>query len=265
MARTKGVITKWKDEKKFGFIAPVKGAEIYFHINSFIWQSRLPEVGDVVTFEIVCNHEGKSKAIKLLFPGEKNPGKIDLMTDVFFVFFSISFLISTFILFHFSYLPLLIFGIYIFFSLITFIRYFIDKSAAKSNEWRTSEKSLHTLSLIGGWPGALIAQRIFHHKSRKRSFQIIFWVTVIANIFLTSLTIFPISKKIGDSFPQSYAIEYNNILNNFKNKFTKSNVLNENKNKSAIYSWTNKDGRKIYSNVGFPKDQPYKDGKVEWH
>jgi uncharacterized membrane protein YsdA (DUF1294 family) len=50
--------------------------------------------------------------------------------------------------------------------------------------WRTSESMLFGLALIGGWPGALIAQRHFHHKTLKSSFQTVFWVVVVLNIGL---------------------------------------------------------------------------------
>jgi uncharacterized membrane protein YsdA (DUF1294 family) len=59
--------------------------------------------------------------------------------------------------------------------------YAADKSAAQTGSWRVQERTLHLLALVGGWPGALIAQRIFHHKSRKASFQVIFWTTVAVN------------------------------------------------------------------------------------
>jgi uncharacterized membrane protein YsdA (DUF1294 family) len=69
-------------------------------------------------------------------------------------------------------------------NLITLIVYYLDKSAAKNNSWRTPEKTLHILALLGGWPGALLAQRLFRHKSKKTSFQGVFWLTVILNCTL---------------------------------------------------------------------------------
>jgi uncharacterized membrane protein YsdA (DUF1294 family) len=60
--------------------------------------------------------------------------------------------------------------------------YAIDKSAAKAGRWRVSESTLHTLSLIGGWPGTLVAQQVLRHKSNKASFRSAFWVTVAANV-----------------------------------------------------------------------------------
>jgi len=41
---------------------------------------------------------------------------------------------------------------------------------------------LHLLSLLGGWPGALIGQGLFRHKTSKQSFQFMFWLTVAINI-----------------------------------------------------------------------------------
>ena len=35
--------------------------------------------------------------------------------------------------------------------------------------------------LLGGWPGALIAQQTLRHKSRKASFRAVFWLTVLVN------------------------------------------------------------------------------------
>ncbi len=66
-------------------------------------------------------------------------------------------------------------------SVATVLAYGVDKSAAESDRWRVKEGTLHMLALVGGWPGALIAQRVFRHKSRKRSFQAGFMVTVALN------------------------------------------------------------------------------------
>jgi uncharacterized membrane protein YsdA (DUF1294 family) len=44
------------------------------------------------------------------------------------------------------------------------------------------ENSLHLVSLCGGWPGALIAQQQFRHKTVKRLFQAVFWIAVALNL-----------------------------------------------------------------------------------
>lgn len=83
-----------------------------------------------------------------------------------------------------GHLPLAVVGVYIVASTITFFAYYLDKIAAKNNRWRTQEKSLHLLALLGGWPGAWLAQRTLRHKSRKPAFLTIFWITVFINCLL---------------------------------------------------------------------------------
>ncbi|RXK56769.1 DUF1294 domain-containing protein [Oleiharenicola lentus] len=63
-------------------------------------------------------------------------------------------------------------------SLITFVAYWHDKRSAQAQGWRTPEGILHLLELLGGWPGALIAQRWFRHKTVKVSYQVVFWLIV---------------------------------------------------------------------------------------
>ena len=76
----------------------------------------------------------------------------------------------------------LVAGAYLITSLTCFVAYAIDKSAARNGSWRTPERSLLLLGLVGGWPGALLAQQWLRHKTAKRSFRQMFWVTVVANI-----------------------------------------------------------------------------------
>ena len=67
-------------------------------------------------------------------------------------------------------------------SLTCFVAYAIDKSAARSGNWRTPESTLLILGLVGGWPGALVAQQWLRHKSSKPSFQRKFQLTVALNL-----------------------------------------------------------------------------------
>lgn len=63
-------------------------------------------------------------------------------------------------------------------SLVSFALYWRDKHQARTQGWRTPEKVLHATELCGGWPGALLAQQVFRHKTRKWSFQLSFWLIV---------------------------------------------------------------------------------------
>jgi uncharacterized membrane protein YsdA (DUF1294 family) len=67
---------------------------------------------------------------------------------------------------------------YILMSAVAFVIYWIDKQRAVRGAWRISEATLHGIELLGGWPGAWIAQRVFRHKSRKARYLVVFWVIV---------------------------------------------------------------------------------------
>ena len=78
-------------------------------------------------------------------------------------------------------LPLVVFGLYLLASMVAFVAYALDKSAARNDRRRTPDRTLHVFSLAGGWPGALIAQRLLRHKTQKESFRVVFWFTVAIN------------------------------------------------------------------------------------
>lgn len=67
-------------------------------------------------------------------------------------------------------------------SIICFLAYAADKSAAASGGWRIAESQLLMLGLVGGWPGSIVAQQVLRHKSTKASFRSAFWVTVVLNV-----------------------------------------------------------------------------------
>ena len=66
-------------------------------------------------------------------------------------------------------------------SSITFILYGYDKAQARISGWRVSEKTLHVFEFFGGWPGALIGQQFFRHKTAKLSYQITFWLIFVVH------------------------------------------------------------------------------------
>ena len=75
-----------------------------------------------------------------------------------------------------SLIPLAAYGIV---SVLAFFLYWSDKRKARTDRWRTPENVLHAVELAGGWPGALLAQQVFRHKTRKVSFQLLFWMIVL--------------------------------------------------------------------------------------
>ncbi|EJN25014.1 putative membrane protein [Pseudomonas sp. GM78] len=75
-----------------------------------------------------------------------------------------------------SLIPLAAYGVV---SVLAFLLYWRDKRKARFDRWRTPENVLHALEFAGGWPGALLAQQVFRHKTRKVSFQLVFWIIVL--------------------------------------------------------------------------------------
>jgi uncharacterized membrane protein YsdA (DUF1294 family) len=67
---------------------------------------------------------------------------------------------------------------YVLMSALAVCLYWLDKQRAGRGEWRITERTLHAVELLGGWPGAWIAQRVFRHKWKKTRYMIVFWTIV---------------------------------------------------------------------------------------
>ncbi len=180
--RYQGKITNWKDDQGFGFVILNGGGQKAFvHIKSFANSSHRPINGDIITYELASDERSRFFAKNIRFAGEttkySDSKKSSSLSTSFLIVFG--FLFATLGLL--GRLPQVIVGLYLIASIVTFLVYAKDKSAAQNSMWRISESRLHLLSLIGGWLGALLAQKILRHKSKKEEFQAIFWVTVFMN------------------------------------------------------------------------------------
>ena len=67
-------------------------------------------------------------------------------------------------------------------NLLTVLRFWQDKRRAKSGARRIPENDLLGLALIGGSPGALLARRLFRHKTRKQPFSTQLLVVVVLQL-----------------------------------------------------------------------------------
>jgi len=180
--RYQGKITKWKDDQGFGFITPNGSRnQVFVHIKSFENRQRRPEGNEIVTYEISTDTKGRTQAQRVAFVGEHLPSVFSFgYSNAPFILITL-FLIFVAGLAFAHKLPFSVLWFYLVASAISFISYSLDKSAAQNDQWRISESTLHLFGVVGGWPGALAAQRLLRHKSKKRSFQIQFWATVILN------------------------------------------------------------------------------------
>jgi cold shock CspA family protein len=67
--RIEGTLSKWNDDRGFGFITPAQGGqEIFVHISAFPKDEIRPKLGETLTFEIETDNNGKKRAKNLLCP-----------------------------------------------------------------------------------------------------------------------------------------------------------------------------------------------------
>lgn len=180
--RHEGKLTEWKDDKGFGFITPTAGgSRVFVHISAFPRNGRRPQVNEPITYNLTRDSQNRPSAQKVGYlkaARHASPRSKGLMLafGLAAAFFALLAALSA--LGHMSFQLL---AAYALLSVITFVMYGFDKAAAGKGRRRTPEATLLFAGLIGGWPGALIAQQLFRHKTRKQPFQAIFWCGVVVN------------------------------------------------------------------------------------
>jgi uncharacterized membrane protein YsdA (DUF1294 family)/cold shock CspA family protein len=180
--RLAGRITDWNDAKGYGFVVPISAGERAFvHITDFQRGSRRPAAGDLISYLPTRDQLGRINAKEIRHDGQKlAPQRSN--TALPRAVIGIAALVVFAALPEFGVIPRPLAAVVFIMSLVAFLMYWLDKSAAQTKRERTPENTLHLLSLAGGWPGALIAQQQFRHKTVKEAFQNAFWLTVILNV-----------------------------------------------------------------------------------
>lgn len=180
--RFAGRIIDWNDDKGFGFVTPSGGGDRAFvHFNDFQRGSRRPVNGDLISYRVKSDVRGRAKACEVRHAGQrieapKAPSRIPRTATGIA---GLAIIGGAVVL---DFIPLVLGGWYAAASLVSYLAYAFDKASAERNGRRTPENTLHLFDLLGGWPGALIAQQRFRHKTVKQPFQFIFWVTVLGNL-----------------------------------------------------------------------------------
>jgi uncharacterized membrane protein YsdA (DUF1294 family)/cold shock CspA family protein len=182
--RYQGKITDWKDDKGFGFVMPNGGGpRVFVHIRSFSNRQRRPIGNELVTYELTSDARGRPQGIAVAFVGDRpysppttapGPGVGALTFAAIFLAFVVAAAAT-------GKLPFVVLIAYLLASCVAYLSYVFDKAASLKGQWRTPESTLHLFSLVGGWPGAMLAQRTLRHKTQKQSFQVTYWGTVVLN------------------------------------------------------------------------------------
>jgi uncharacterized membrane protein YsdA (DUF1294 family) len=106
------------------------------------------------------------------------PSRVDFFSACALVAFGLAYALAVLV----RGVPWWVDALYIGASVLCIAVYGIDKFAARGGHDRVPEAMLLALGIIGGWPGAIVAQQMFRHKTVKRSFRVLFWLTVVVNV-----------------------------------------------------------------------------------
>lgn len=200
--RFEGLIRSWDDERGFGFIEPTLGGQdIFVHIKAFPRGAARPAIGQRVSFEVELGPQGKKRARKAeavrpagghIKARRSSPAQWGTATLFAIPAFLVVYIATGILWRHPPWVGL----VYLIVSAVTYVAYALDKSSAKDGGWRTAESTLHTLSIAGGWPGALLAQQFLRHKSTKVEFRSVFWITVVLNVAAFIILCSPMGRSL---------------------------------------------------------------------
>ncbi len=151
---------------------------MFLHIRDFAERHKQPEVGDRIQFVLGQDDQGRPCARSAVHVNDG--GRLTLLN----LCILLSLLLLPAVALHRLALDFRWAAAYpVVIGLAAYAAYALDKRRARAGEWRVPEASLHLLELLGGWPGAFLAQRRLRHKCSKGSYQALFWLIVLAYQF----------------------------------------------------------------------------------
>lgn len=186
--RYQGRLQDWNDEKGFGFVIPNGGGDRAFvHIKAFEQRSQRPANGMLINYALRKDDRGRLNALAIRSASASKttaakPKRAPITARLPHVLLGVAALLCLFGLWIAKLVPDWTLPVIGGMSIVALGFYLYDKGAAARSQQRTPENTLHLIALLGGWPGALIGQGLFRHKTSKTSFQVVFWLTVVLNV-----------------------------------------------------------------------------------
>jgi uncharacterized membrane protein YsdA (DUF1294 family)/cold shock CspA family protein len=191
----KGRITDWNRERGFGYLES-EGRSVFLHLREFSERHKQPELGDQITFVMGADKLGRPcarEARHVNDGGRFRVGHFALLAALLVLpgFACLHSLGVTGLIYASSWMAVV--------SGSTYLVYFLDKRKAREKAWREPEHQLHLLELIGGWPGAFLAQRKLRHKATKGPYQFVFVLIIGLYQFLAidALRGWPFAKMVA--------------------------------------------------------------------
>ncbi|WP_394145596.1 DUF1294 domain-containing protein [Vibrio atypicus] len=168
-----GTISEWDHHKGYGYIAvDDQEAQVRFHLFDFEAFGHPPRLRDRVQFRLAKDAQGEIKAVHV---ERKFVFNFPLAVAIWFL----STMVASVFLLNF---PPIVLIIALAISTVTYLVYAVDKQAQHTGGMQIPDVCFHVLNLLGGWPGAMLAQSVLHHKYNNIGFKLLFWLSMAANI-----------------------------------------------------------------------------------
>ncbi|WEN16646.1 cold shock and DUF1294 domain-containing protein [Rhodanobacter sp. AS-Z3] len=184
--REQGWLVEWDDARGFGFVVTHGGDQrVFVHVRQFApGRARRPRQGDILVYEVKRGERGRLIADAVRFSSAAKRQARDTRRAHWGLAETVALLwgMGLIAMLLTDKIPWQVAAGYPLLSVVAWLVYQKDKRAAGSGRWRTPESTLQLLALLGGWPGAWLAQKYLRHKSSKTSFQITFWFMVALNL-----------------------------------------------------------------------------------
>jgi uncharacterized membrane protein YsdA (DUF1294 family)/cold shock CspA family protein len=216
MSRETGELVDWKDDRGFGFIQRPGGTEtIFVHIRAIRRAVERPKIGDRMSYSVGVGKGGRTVAtdVDIITPppasapgaaapkprrlGRPKAPDMLLSGRVWAAAVLLGLLAANIYL---GRLPVWAAGLYLIAGITSFCTYWIDKRAANARISRTPESTLHTIDLVFGVIGGLLAQHILRHKTFKKGYVFETGMIAAAHILVLGLVLLQVfgPDPIGD-------------------------------------------------------------------